>query len=921
MRDFPHEMKHGSGVMMTLEPARLLLALKEELPRRDLEARLADAGFVLEDAREERKEGLRPMEEVVNHTETRFWIRSRSGKPVDVELRQALEDAFEGLLDWVGPVYRLANTRGRDGMLCPLPNVLVIRPVDRLDKKAERDFAKTLQRYGLEEFSEKSKYLGDYRYYMLSDLSQEDAYHLREVLLEGESRLVGEAKFENMPMTLDYCISPNDPLFPQQWNMTQIQAGGPGITGWDYTTGVASVVVAVLDSGCDLTHPDVVYSPLSINLGSMAPGSGGPVANSGHGTSCAGIVAATYNNMLGVSGVAGGCVVMALARQNSSDVEVATGLNYAAANGAQVVSMSFGRYAPGEGFGPTGWDFTIIDPAIANAVNVSGLVLCGATGNEDTGTVNRYPARHALVIACGASDQADNRKTTTSPDGECWGSNFGTNVHLGVTTGVSVVAPGVLIPTTDIQGAGGYNANGGPVNNWACVNYPSAGDAAGDYVTIFNGTSAATPHVAGLAALLFSQYPALTSPQVRTIIERTAEKVGGVAYADTPGYPNGTWNQEMGHGRINVLRALDLADVLIRDWPGDTGQEPSAPAGGNFWDFSDIVVRIFDDDVFVPNDPTQSKFLELGQTNYLYVRVTNNGPQEARNVVVSARITPYVGTQFVYPHDWTAVDATHLSPTPISAAFAAVPAGGEVIAKFSISAAQVQVLHANNWHPCLVATVTADNDYAFATAAFTASPIVVRRNNLAQRNLSVINVLADVAVAFPFLAGHVANAERIMEIVVNRAGLPKAMPLLLALDEDNDYFPQVDVDAARQDGRGEGGMVFLEPTRIRMRFGCCEGVLTLARGSRFDCEPAARVGKVNVQGGEVIVREGRRYVEIREERTVVRMEKAPGQLVPLLLQTEIPGDAEEEAQYPISVAQRDEAGQVVGGASVIYLVE
>ena len=79
--------------------------------------------------------------------------------------------------------------------------------------------------------------------------------------------------------------------------------------------------------------------------------------------------------------------------------------------------------------------------------------------------------------------------------------------------------------------------------------------------------------------------------------------------------------------------------------------------------------------------------------------------------------------------------------------------------------------------------------------------------------------------------------------------------------------------------------------------------------------------KVNVQGGEVIVREGRRYVEIREERTVVRMEKAPGQLVPLLLRTEIPGDAEEEAQYPISVAQRDEAGQVVGGASVIYLVE
>jgi hypothetical protein len=376
------------------------------------------------------------------------------------------------------------------------------------------------------------------------------------------------------------------------------------------------------------------------------------------------------------------------------------------------------------------------------------------------------------------------------------------------------------------------------------------------------------------------------------------------------------------------VSSRDTCSCVIRDWPGDTGVEPSAPPGGNFWNFADVVVRISDDDVFVPYDPAQSQYLEVGQTNYLYVRVRNDGPREARNVVVSARITPYVGTQFVFPTDWTAVDGTHISPTPISANFASIPADSEEIAKFSISRAQVDVLDSNNWHPCVVASVTADNDYAFATAAFTDNPVVVRRNNLAQRNLSLINVLADTAAVFPFLAGHVQNTDRFLELVINRSALPRTMPLMLALDRDTEYFPQVDVDAhvdthddrpGHDEGCGcDGGLVFLDRTRVRTRFGCCEGVLTLEKGSRFSCAPAKRVGRVRVTG-DVIVRGTQRYIRIDDDVALVRLEKTAGQLLPLVLETRRPAGVGDGREFSVSVAQSDQNHTVVGGAYVLFV--
>ena len=110
------------------------------------------------------------------------------------------------------------------------------------------------------------------------------------------------------------------------------------------------------------------------------------------------------------------------------------------------------------------------------------------------------------------------------------------------------MAPGENVTTTVVQGTG---------------------EGGGDYILNMSGTSAAAPHVAGLAALLLSLRPTLTSTQVRTIIELTADKVGPVPYqTEFPSpfgavaHPNGSWNEQMGYGRINVHRALSRAQAM-----------------------------------------------------------------------------------------------------------------------------------------------------------------------------------------------------------------------------------------------------------------------------------------------------------------------------------------------------------------------
>ena len=136
------------------------------------------------------------------------------------------------------------------------------------------------------------------------------------------------------------------------------------------------------------------------------------------------------------------------------------------------------------------------------------------------------------------------RKNPSSCDGEYWwGSNYGTEQD--------VVAPGVLVSTTDRQGSLGYNTNG-------IENYGNT-----DYTNAFNGTSSACPHVAGVVALILSLNSTLTAQEVNDIIEQSARKVRTdlYNYATTGTRPNGTWNNEMGYGLVDAFEAVKLAQA------------------------------------------------------------------------------------------------------------------------------------------------------------------------------------------------------------------------------------------------------------------------------------------------------------------------------------------------------------------------
>ncbi|AHG88660.1 peptidase S8 and S53 subtilisin kexin sedolisin [Gemmatirosa kalamazoonensis] len=536
----PNELWHPAFGRCVGDPTRAAVQWRPGVDAETKDALLRELGLTHASAGAGTDGERRPLLHV-NRTDALSWVQGADGGALDGAQLQRLNAS--PLVEWVSPAWR-ADAATRE-----VPALFAVNPTRIYVKRGAVDAAGGVAKLGASTPLD----VAPDRLRGYVTLRVDGAIGAaREI---GAGVAPGDVRFENIPYLSPEChvvtaptpttdplhgpyrpdagrcrpptseLTPSDPEFAIQWGLQRINAP----RGWQIARGSPSVTVAVLDEGIELAHPDLDVHPQSWNASTDTP-NGGPTGN--HGTACAGIIGARLDNALGVAGVAGGVRTMAIATATWADADIVEGLYFAADHGARVVSMSFGVYASW-----MMWDFAIIQDALQYAHD-KGLVLVAATGNEN-GPVSRFPGSDARTIGAGGSNRSDERKRIGDSSSEAWwGASYGPDID--------VVAPCLEIPTTDRFGAAGY--------------------AGGDYYDFFNGTSSATPHVAGLAGLLVSLRPNLTNVETRQLIESTCDKISPAtyAYANVGTKPSGTWNAEVGYGRINVERALLAACALGR---------------------------------------------------------------------------------------------------------------------------------------------------------------------------------------------------------------------------------------------------------------------------------------------------------------------------------------------------------------------
>ena len=300
--------------------------------------------------------------------------------------------------------------------------------------------------------------------------------------------------------------APNDPYYTggYEWHLSKINAPN----AWSLSTGSATTPIAIVDTGVDLTHPDL--SAKIIQGYNIYANTNDPSDDYGHGTAVAGTAAALSNNGLGVAGISWQSPVMPIKISDPTGFatysDMAKGIIYAADHGVRVINISFGGRTAS----------STLQNAVSYAWQKNALVIAAA-GNDSSSTVS-YPAACQYAVAVSA---------TLSDDTFASFSNYGNQIALS--------APGKGIYTT---------MKGGGYGSWY-------------------GTSFSSPVVAGVAALVLSLNPQLTNVQVVDILEKTADDLGAVGYDVYFGYGRVNAYRALQQASITAPPPVDTTAPLV----------------------------------------------------------------------------------------------------------------------------------------------------------------------------------------------------------------------------------------------------------------------------------------------------------------------------------------------------------------------
>ncbi|MFB3895118.1 MAG: S8 family serine peptidase [bacterium] len=391
---------------------------------------------------------------------------------------------------------------------------------------------------------------------------------------------------------------PNDPDFAQLWGLNNTgQTGGTpdadidAPEAWNLSIGNSNVIIGVIDTGVDYTHPDlknnIWHNPDEIPFNSIDDDGNGyvddtigwdfvnndnnPMDDNDHGSHCSGTIAGEGNNGIGVVGVNWQAKIMPLKflddSGSGSTADAVEAVLYAAKMGVKLTSNSWG----GGGYSSSLY-------AAISAANVAGQLFVAAAGNDygnNNDTNPTYPASYDLpnVIAVAATDDDDLLASF---------SNYG-------PTSVDVGAPGVNIYSTI---PGGYDS--------------------------FNGTSMATPHVSGACALIWSMNLSATPAQVKQVLVNSVDTVAALI------------GKCATNGRINIYKALQLAGLSWLDENPKSGTIATATYS--------IITVVYD-----------ASELPIGDTSG-YIIITSNDPDENPvNVLASLHVLPGIPKLSVSP--------------------------------------------------------------------------------------------------------------------------------------------------------------------------------------------------------------------------------------------------------------------------------